>query len=165
MRGNYGAYAHRLDGPVSSRPLSPRPCKAAVPKGPTFFVLISLETPLSLFLVSVSLNTNTKAFPGGACPGGACRPRPSREGIALYTWHAKHTAGHTHRHRRAWVRGLEKHPHHSNRNSHMALGDRRSEMTTAGSAPGCARGGHPRLGLAVRCGDLALSLETLPFCQ
>ena len=47
------------------------------------------------------------------------------------------------------------HPRHSNGNSHMALGDRRSELTTAGSALGCARGRHPRLGLAVRCGDLA----------
>ena len=41
----------------------------------------------------------------------------------------------------------------------MALGDRRSEITTAGNALGCARGRHPRLGLAVRCGDLALSLK------
>ena len=49
-----------------------------------------------------------------------------------------------------------RHPQHSNGNSHMALGDRRSEMITAGSALGCARGRHPRLGLAVRCGDLAL---------
>ena len=51
------------------------------------------------------------------------------------------------------------HPRHSNGNSHMALGDRRSERTTAGSGLGCARGRHPRLGLAVRCGDLALSLK------
>jgi len=55
------------------------------------------------------------------------------------------------------------HPHHSNGNSHMALGDRRSETTTAGSALGCARGRHPRLGLAVRCGDLALSLFCVYF--
>ena len=61
-----------------------------------------IETPLSLFLVSVSLNTSTKA-----CPGGACRPGLSREGGALHTQHAKHTAGNTHRHRRAWGRGLE----------------------------------------------------------
>ena len=32
--GTRGAYAHRLDGPLSSRPLSPRPCKTAAPKGP-----------------------------------------------------------------------------------------------------------------------------------
>ena len=51
---------------------------------------------------------------------------------------------------------LHRHPQHSNGNSHMALGDRRSEMITAGSALGCARGRHPRLGLAVRCGDLTL---------
>ena len=58
-----------------------------------------------------------------------------------------------------------KHPHHSNGNSHMALGDRRSERSTAGSALGCARGRHSRLGLAVRCGDLALSsLTNMPFC-
>ena len=50
------------------------------------------------------------------------------------------------------------HPQYSNGNSHMALGDRRSEMTTAESALGCARVRQPRLGLAVRCGDLALSL-------
>ena len=48
------------------------------------------------------------------------------------------------------------HPQHSNGNSHMALGDRRSERTIAGSALGCARGRHPRLGLAVGCGALAL---------
>ena len=35
----------------------------------------------------------------------------------------------------------------------MALGDRRSELITAGSALGCARGRHPRLGLAVQSGD------------
>ena len=46
----------------------------------------------------------------------------------------------------------------------MALGDRRSELITAGSALGCARGRHPRLGLAVRCGDLALSQKNMPFC-
>ena len=56
------------------------------------------------------------------------------------------------------------HPHHSNGNSHIALGDRRSERTTAGSALGCARGRHPRLGLAVRCGDLALSQKNVYFC-
>ena len=38
------------------------------------------------------------------------------------------------------------HPHHSNGNSHMALGDRRSELTTAGSALECARGRHPTAG-------------------
>ena len=54
-------------------------------------------------------------------------------------------------------------PHHSNGNSHMALGDRRSEMITAGSALGCARGSHPRLGLAVRCGDLTLQRKHMPF--
>ena len=31
--------AHRLGGPFSLRPLSPRPCKAAAPKGPTFCFL------------------------------------------------------------------------------------------------------------------------------
>ena len=31
-------------------------------------------------------------------------------------------------------------PQHSNGNSHMALGDRRSELITAGSALGCAKG-------------------------
>ena len=55
------------------------------------------------------------------------------------------------------------HPYHTNGNSHMALGDRRSEITTARSALGCARGRHPRLGLAVRCGDLALSQKNMPF--
>ena len=29
--GEYGAYAHRCGGPLSSRPLSPLPCNAAVP--------------------------------------------------------------------------------------------------------------------------------------
>ena len=55
------------------------------------------------------------------------------------------------------------HPQHSNGNSHMALGDRRSEMITAGSALGCARGRQPRLGLAVRCGDLTLQRKNMPF--
>ena len=45
----------------------------------------------------------------------------------------------------------------------MALGDLRSEMITAGSALGCARGRHPRLGLAVRCGDLTLYRKNMPF--
>ena len=36
--GGHGAYAHRLCGPLSSWPLSPRPSKAAAPKGPAFFV-------------------------------------------------------------------------------------------------------------------------------
>ena len=47
--------------------------------------------------------------------------------------------------------------------SHMALGDRRSERIAARSALGCARGRHPRLGLAVRCGDLALSQKKHAF--
>ena len=34
--GEYGACAHRCGGPLSLRPLSPCPCNAAVPKGPTF---------------------------------------------------------------------------------------------------------------------------------
>ena len=55
------------------------------------------------------------------------------------------------------------HPQHSNGNWHMALGDRRSERATAGSALGCARERHPRLGLAVRCGDLALSQKKHAF--
>ena len=49
----------------------------------------------------------------------------------------------------------------------MALGDRqvdrRSENITAGSAIGGARGRQPRLGLAVRCGDLALYRKNMPF--
>ena len=36
LGGEYGAYAHRCGGPLSSRPLSPRPCNAAAPKGPAF---------------------------------------------------------------------------------------------------------------------------------
>ena len=55
------------------------------------------------------------------------------------------------------------HPQHSNGNSDMALGDRRSERTTAGSALGCARGRQSRLGLAVRCGDLTLQRKNMPF--
>ena len=35
-RGEYGAHAHRRGGPLSSRPLSPSPYNAAVPKGPAF---------------------------------------------------------------------------------------------------------------------------------
>ena len=31
-RGGYGAYAHRCGAPLSLQPLTPRPCKAAVPK-------------------------------------------------------------------------------------------------------------------------------------
>ena len=56
------------------------------------------------------------------------------------------------------------HPRHTNGNLHMALGDRRSVRITAGSVLGCARGRHPRVGLAVRCGDLALSPKNMPFC-
>ena len=37
--GEYGAYAHRCGEPLSLRPLSPRPCKAAAPKGPAFCFL------------------------------------------------------------------------------------------------------------------------------
>ena len=37
--GEYGAYAHRCGGPLSSRPLSPTPYNAAVPKGPAFSFL------------------------------------------------------------------------------------------------------------------------------
>ena len=33
------SHAHHLDGPLSSRPLSPRPYKAAAPKGPAFLFL------------------------------------------------------------------------------------------------------------------------------
>ena len=61
---------------------------------------------------------------------------------------------------RLWPRDFgplgQPHPQHSNGNSHMALSNRRSERITGGSALGCVRGRHPRLGLAVRCGDLAL---------
>ena len=64
----------------------------------------------------------------------------------------------------ALTRESKPHPRHPNGNSHMALGNRRSERTTAGSALGCARGRHPRLGLAMRCGDLALSQKNMPFC-
>ena len=38
-RGGYGAYAHRCGGPLSSRPLSPRPYNTATPKGPAFSFL------------------------------------------------------------------------------------------------------------------------------
>ena len=53
---------------------------------------------------------------------------------------------------------------HTNGNLHIALGDRRSERITARSTLGCATRRHPRLGLAVRCGDLALSPKNMPFC-
>ena len=56
-----------------------------------------------------------------------------------------------------------RHPRHSNGNSYMALADRRSESTTAGSALGCASGRQPKLGLTVRCGDLALERKNMPF--
>ena len=39
MMGEHGAYAHRLGGPLSLRALSPRPHKAAAPKGPAFCFL------------------------------------------------------------------------------------------------------------------------------
>ena len=61
-------------------------------------------------------------------------------------------------HKAAW-----RHPRHPNETSNMALGDRRSERITAESPPGCARGRHPRLGLAVRCGDLTLSQKKHAF--
>ena len=67
-----------------------------------------IETPLSLFLVSVSLN-NTSTKRQKLVLAGPVGPVPclSREGRAPHTQHAKHTAGNTHRHRRAWGRGLE----------------------------------------------------------
>ena len=60
-----------------------------------------IETPLSLFLVSVSLNTNTKDK--SLSWRGLSALSFYREGRALHTQHAKHTAGNTHRHRRAWA--------------------------------------------------------------
>ena len=63
----------------------------------------------------------------------------------------------------AWF--LLPHPQHSNGNSHMALGDRRSELAAAGSALGCARGRHPQLGLAVRCGARShATKKNIPLC-
>ena len=44
--GEHGAYAHRLGGPSSLRPLWPRPCKAATPKGPAFCFFLKLQIPL-----------------------------------------------------------------------------------------------------------------------
>jgi hypothetical protein len=61
---------------------------------------------VSLFLVSVSLNTSTKDK--SLSWRGLSALSFYREGRALHTQHAKHTAGNTHRHRRAWGRGLEK---------------------------------------------------------
>ena len=60
---------------------------------------------VSLFLVSVSLNTSTKDK--SLSWRGLSALSFYREGRALHTQHAKHTAGNTHRHRRAWGRGLE----------------------------------------------------------
>ena len=69
---------------------------------------------------------------------------------------APHLLAHTHVRTRMHGRPTNErgHPQHSNGNSHMALGDRRSENTTTGSARGCSRGRQPRLGL--RC-DAAIS--------
>ena len=64
-----------------------------------------IKTSLSLFLVSVSLNTSTKDK--SLSWRGLSALSFYREGRALHTQHAKHTAGNTHRHRRAWGRGLE----------------------------------------------------------
>ena len=50
------------------------------------------------------------------------------------------------RSRSAAVRTAGAHSQHSNGNSHMALGHRRSDRITAGSALKCARGRHLRLG-------------------
>ena len=47
-RGEYGAHAHRRGGPLSSRPLSPHPYKAAAPKGPAFLFLNLLDELVSL---------------------------------------------------------------------------------------------------------------------
>ena len=73
---------------------------AIMDKGPTFSFLNyrKIETPLSLFLVSVSLNTSTKdkRLPWR----GLSALSFYREGRALHTQHSKHTAGNTHRHRR-----------------------------------------------------------------
>ena len=44
--GEYGAYAHRCGGPLSSRPLSPRPYNAAAPKGPAFGFLNYYDKPI-----------------------------------------------------------------------------------------------------------------------
>ena len=84
------------------------------------------------------------------------RPWPVNHSLETLTssYVSRQTAGKPKR-----ARVAPSHPQHSNGNSHMALGDRRSESTTAGSALGCARGRQPRLGLAVRCGDLTLHKE------
>ena len=60
---------------------------------------------VSLFFVFVSLNTSTKDK--SLSWRGLSALSFYREGRALHTQHAKHTAGNTHRHRRAWGRGLE----------------------------------------------------------
>ena len=39
LGGGHGANAHRLGAPLLTRPLSPCPCKAAVPKGPVLLFL------------------------------------------------------------------------------------------------------------------------------
>ena len=39
LRNTGTAYAHRCGGPLSPRPLSPRPCNVAAPKGPAFCFL------------------------------------------------------------------------------------------------------------------------------
>ena len=90
----------------------------------------------------IALQHRPSRQPRGFPPQGRCVHNGNLRKYTTYQWHQQ-TRPRTH-------------PRHSNGNSHMALGDRRSEMTTAGSALGCARGGHPRLGLAVRCSDLTL---------
>jgi hypothetical protein len=70
------------------------------------------------------------------------------------------------RSRSAAVRTAGAHSQHSNGNSHiMALGDRRSDRITAGSALGCARGRHLRLGFggAMRR-SRAYHFFKMPFC-
>ena len=56
--GGHGAHAHRLGGPLSSRPLSPRPYKAAAPKGPTFlfeFLVVFASLLLHVVITATEL--------------------------------------------------------------------------------------------------------------
>ena len=65
-----------------------------------------IETSLSLSW-SLSLSTQAQKRQKSLPWRGLSALSFYREGRALYTQHAKHTAGNTHRHRRAWGRGLE----------------------------------------------------------
>ena len=77
-RGGYGAYAHRCGRLLFSRPLSPRPCKAAALKGPTFCFL-NYARYIGLFCLFFAHNAREIFFWE---PTSACADAPSACGYS-----------------------------------------------------------------------------------